>query len=147
MPQQQKSNLEQAKDFVSEMNAKAEELYVVRQNLNTREERFKKETDELYMQEAALKAELLTSMKAVGLKSVKVSNGDSFIISKRPAIEVLNESSFNLWAIKQKLVKPDLEKIKAHLKSLVKMGKELPLSVEFTNRDSVSVRKAGSKEE
>ena len=89
--------------------------------------------------------ELLEDLKTVGLKSIKVASGDSFFISNRPGVEVKNEIAFNAWAIKEKLVKPDTERIKAFLKGLVDRKVKLPPCVEFTNRDSISIRKAAKE--
>ena len=127
------------------MKKKAELLYLTRQSLGSIEERFKEETDSLYKHEAELKAELLEDLKTVGLKSIKVASGDSFFISNRPGVEVKNEIAFNAWAIKEKLVKPDTERIKAFLKGLVDRKVKLPPCVEFTNRDSISIRKAAKE--
>lgn len=137
-----KINIDAAKSFVKEMNDMAEELYQVRVSLNTQEERFKRETDDLYNKEAFIKAQLLERLKAVGLKSVKVSSGDSWFISKKIGVSVLNELSFNAWATKNKLVKPDIEKAKDFLKKMIENKKELPPCVEFVDKDSISIRKS-----
>lgn len=137
-----KSQLDSAKAFMQEMNDLAEELYKVRSDLSTREERFAKETDENYAKEALLKAQLLERLKAVGLKSVKVSSGDSWFISNRPSVEVLQEHNFNAWAVEQNLVKPDTDKIKAKLKAMVEKNETLPPSVRLVDRDSISIRKS-----
>lgn len=136
-----KSKLDSARSFMDDMNKLAEELYSVRQSLNTREEEFKKKTDDLYTKEAELKAILLEQLKAVGLKSVKVASGDSWFISNRPSVEILKESEFTAWAIEQNLVKPDSERIKQKLKDIVAHGGELPSSVRLVDRDSISIRK------
>lgn len=133
--------IDAVKSFMAEMNDTAESLYKVRSELNNREEKFKKETDEMYNLEALLKSQLLEKMKAVGMKSVKVESGDSWIISKKPAVEILNEAEFTVWAIKNKLIMPDKTKIKNKLQTMVKNNEELPLCVEFTNNDSISIRK------
>lgn len=138
----QNKKTEQAKSFFDEMNKLAEELYAVRMNLRTREEKFDAETKTLYDEEALLKKELIERLKSVNLSSVKVSNGDAWYISKRPGVVVLNEALFNRWALENRLAKPDLDLVKARLKTMVKEGKELPSMVEFIVQDTISIRKA-----
>lgn len=137
-----KSELDSAKDFMKGMNELAEELHKVRIDLNTREERFEKETSENYAKEALLKSQLLERLKAVGLKSVKVSSGDSWFISNRPSVEILQEKTFNAWAEEKGWVKPDSENIKQNLKIMIDRGMELPSCVRLVDRDSISIRKS-----
>lgn len=142
-----KTTTDHAKTFMAEMNTLAEELYVVRQGLNTREERFKEETSTLYEKEAVLKADLLERLKAVGLTSVKVSSGDTWFISKRPVVDVKNELALQAWAIDQKLVKPDQDKIKARLKDMVAEKVDLPTFLGLSDRETISIRKAEVKKQ
>lgn len=140
-------NQKAAANFMAEMHKKSEELYKVRQLLNTREEEFKKNTEEWYEKEKTIKAELLDSLKTLGLTSIKVSSGDSFCITKRKSVDVLDDQLFTKWAISEHLVIPDKLKIKAKVESLVKGGTELPTFMKLVEFDSISVRKAKEKEE
>lgn len=75
MAKKAKSDIEQAKSFMDGMNALAEKLYAVRQNLSNKEQAFKELTDELYKSEAELKGELLEQLQAVCSTRHRFENG------------------------------------------------------------------------
>lgn len=55
---------------------------------------------------------------------------------------MLNEASFREWAIKEKLVKPDNDRIKDRLKDMVEKKADVPSCVALTTKDSISIKKA-----
>lgn len=124
---------------MGDLSTKAERLYKVRKALVTREERFKKETETLFAEEAALKADVLDGLKSVNLASVRVRSGDTFFITKRKSFAITNPISMQKWAMKNRLVVPDKDLVKQKLKKLVELNK-LPDFAELTEVDTISVR-------
>lgn len=133
---------EAAASFMKDLKDKAEKLYSVRRELNTREEAYKLQTDHLFQEEAKLKAEILEGMNAIGTKSIKVDSGDSFYVSKSHGVEITNERAAIEWATAHRLVNVDKTLMKAKLKSMAEKGEQLPEGFKLYERDTISVRKA-----
>jgi hypothetical protein len=132
---------EQAKQFIADMNAKAEELYTVRAELSTREEEYKQKTDNLFAREAELRAKILEDLRTIGLKSIKVTAGDSYFISKREKYLPKDLMKFDRWARENNLVTINNEMVKTHLGRM----ETLPDFIEKVETESISVRKAPTK--
>lgn len=136
------SNANAAAGFMKELHDKAEKLRETRAWLSKREEQFKKDTEEHFALEASLKGELLQGLKVLGLKSVKVSTGESVIISTRKSFAFSNEIAMTKWAQENNLVRPDKELMKQKLTGLLSEGEKLPKFVEVVESESISLKKA-----
>lgn len=130
--------------FMGDLNAKAERLRQARKLLATREERYRKETEDLFREVATLKAAVLQGLKMVGLSSVKVRGGDTYFIAKRPTFEIKNPLSLRSWAVKQHLVRVDKEALHTRLLDLSRK-KKLPSFVVKREMETISVRKPDQK--
>lgn len=136
----------QTAKYIADMNGRAEELHRVRGELQTREERYKQETDDLFKREAELREQLLEDLKVIGLKSIKVVAGDSYFISKRIKYLAKSVIHFESWARENNLVKIDNEMVKTYLWRVESHGEQLPDFIEKVESDSISVRKAPAKD-
>lgn len=131
----------QAVKFVSEMNKVAEKLSKTRDEIRTREESWKKETDQLFADEKALKELLLQNLKTIGLQSVKVASGESYYISTTNDFKFPDPLVEEKWARENRCVRIDRTVLKQHLREAYKKD-ELPEGVEVTERETINVRKA-----
>ena len=140
------SNASAAADFMKELHEKAEKLREVSAWLREREEMFKQETDAKFAEQDLLRSELLSALKTLGLSSVKVASGDSFIISKRKSFQFENEIALIKWATQHKLVTPDKMLVKQKLTKLLGTP-EFPEFAKVVEQESITVRKAAGKED
>lgn len=137
-----KTLAELTREFIEkEVQPKAERLAEVRALLDDREERFKKETDELYQEEANLKALLLGKLKEAGMTQVKVKNGNTVGIIPSKRIEVLNEAAALVWAAKNMLVSINKTLVKSKLNDMMKANEPLPEFVRLEEGESISIKK------
>ena len=137
-----KTLAELTREFIEkEVQPKAERLAEVRSLLDDREERFKKETDDLYQEEALLKALLLGKLKEAGMTQVKVKNGNTVGIIPSKRIEVLDETMALVWAAKNMLVSINKTLVKSKLNEMMKANEPLPEFVRLEEGESVSVKK------
>lgn len=133
------NNAAAAADFMKGLHSKAEKLKETREFLAQREEEYKKMTDEAFATEKKLKEELLGDLKTLGLKSVKVANGDSFFISPRKSFIIKNEIAMMKWAELNKLMKPDTILLKQKLEACFKSN-ALPSFAEVEVKESISFK-------
>ena len=137
----------QAQDFIAAMNATAEKLAQVRFDLNTQEERFKMETDNLYAEEKALKEELMGALKTVGLSSVKVASGEAYSISRVPTFHFKNPLAEDSWAREHRCVRIDRTMLGQMLRKDFDRGALDTDLVEVGERETISIRKPKAKKE
>lgn len=129
-----------AANFVAEMNARAERLAEVRGKLREREEQYKADTDAWFAEERQLKEQLLADLKTIGLKSIKTTSGESYVISTTHAYEARNPLELERWATEQRLVRVDRELIKSKLRTLDRAG-QLPEFITVIDKETISIRK------
>jgi hypothetical protein len=143
-----KTLAELTKEFIEkEVQPKAERLAEVRGLLDDREERFKKETDELYHEEALLKSLLIGKLKESGLTQVKVKNGNTVAIIPSKRIEVLDEAQALVWSAKNMLVSINKTLVKSKLNEMMKANEPLPDFLRLEEGESISVKKPKPKAE
>lgn len=130
-----------AVNFVDAMKATAEKLATVRADLNTREERFKAETNELYASEKALKEELMAALKTLGLSSIKSSTGENYSISRVPTFKFLNPLEEDRWARENRCVRVDRTMLGQMLRKQYDAGKLDTTLVEVGERETISIKK------
>ncbi len=135
-----------AADFVAAMNTSAERLAEVRLLINGREEAFKKETDDLYNEEKALKEDLLVALKTIGLSSVKTSSGESYVISHKHRFGVKNPIALEDYARKERCVTIDKKALNQRFAKAFKEG-TLPDFVTPEPYETISIRGAKKEEE
>lgn len=135
-----------AKEQVALINSSAERLSEVRKLINTREERFKEETDALYAEEKQLKADVLLGLKDIGLVSVRTEGGDSYYISKTQDFIPKNPLAYEKWAKESGLVRIDSSMAKTKLRELLKKD-QVPDFIEVRPRETISVKTAKKETE
>jgi hypothetical protein len=141
-----KTLAELTKEFIEkEVQPKAERLAEVRGLLDDREERFKKETDELYHEEALLKSLLIGKLKESGLTQVKVKNGNTVAIIPSKRIEVLDEARALVWSAQNMLVSINKTLVKTKLNAMMEANEPLPDFLRLEEGESISVKKPKPK--
>ena len=137
-----KTLAELTREFIDkEVQPKAERLAEVRSLLDDREERFKKETDELYQEEANLKALLLGKLKEAGMTQVRVKNGNTVGIIPSKRVEILSEAAALVWAAKNMLVSINKTLVKTKLNDMMKANEQLPDFIRLEEGESISIKK------
>ena len=136
-----------AKEEVELMNTSAERLAYVRSQIRSREERFKEETDEFYLEEKQLREDILLGLRTMGLKSVGTSSGESYYISKTNDFEVTNPLEYENWARAERCVTVDKKAVRQRLTALLKAGNIMPTFVKVNERETINVRSAKEKTE
>lgn len=148
MSKPKQSLAEMTKEFIDkEVQPKAERLAEVRALLDDREERFKKETNDLYEEEGVLKALLLGKLKEAGMTSVKVKNGNTVAIIPSKRVEILSEADALLWAAKNMLVSINKSLVKTKLNAMMEANEKLPDFIRLEEGESVSIKKPKPKAE
>lgn len=135
-----------AKEEIDLMNKSAERLSYVRGQIRSREERFKEETDALFVEERALREDLLVGLKMMGLSSVRTSSGDSYVLAKTHDFEISNPLAFETWARDNRCVTIDKRAAKQRLLASFKEG-TLPEFAKPVDKETISVRSAKKEEE
>lgn len=134
------------REFIDkEVQPKAERLAEVRSLLDTREERFKVETNDLYEEEKVLKELLLGKLKEAGMTSVKVKNGNTVAIIPSKRVEILNEPLALKWAAEHMLVSFNKTLMKSKLNEMMDNKYPLPAFVRLEEGESVSIKKPKPK--
>lgn len=127
------------KNFVEEVKTTGEELAAVRLEIRSREERWKEETDHLYQREKALKEKMLEDLRGAGLASLKVSNGETFSISKTFDYRIINPIAYDTYARENRCVRVDSTAVKQRIRKAVEAGEKLDF-LELTERETISIR-------
>lgn len=128
-----------AKEHMDLLKEKAARLAEVRSLIGTREEAFKKETDDLYSEEKALREEILLGLKGVGLNSIRTDAGESYAITRTQDFVPTNPIAYEQWARDNRCVRVDARIAKQRLRDLFKKG-EVPSFIEVQERETISIR-------
>lgn len=119
---------------------KAEQLYALRQQINEREEKMRAEVEALKTARDALQDELVASLDDIGIKSIKVTSGDSFTLASRKGFRILNETRALAFAKEHNAVKVD----SLALAKIIEKEEMKPDWAEAVESKYISVRKAKS---
>lgn len=125
------------KPTIQDITNKAEKLYEVRDIISELEEESKKMIQKYKDQRDVLQTELIADMNDVGLASIKVKSGESYIKSIKKGIAVSNEALAFKWALQNKAVKPDL----IVAAQIIKEMKSPPAGFKVVETEFISVRK------
>jgi hypothetical protein len=116
----------------------AEKLAEIRGAINDIEAAAKEKTDVLKAEREALQEALIADLKKEGLTSIKTNAGESYILSTRKGINIVNDALALDWAIKNRAISIDRRMVAS---KLVKAG-EIPQGFELVETEFISVRGA-----
>lgn len=116
----------------------AEQLAAIRAEINAIEEATKLQTDALKAKREVLQVALIADLKKEGLASIKTSGGDSYILSKRKGVNIINDALAMQWAIDNRAISIDRRVVAARLAK----AEELPQGFEMVETEFISVRGA-----
>src|SRR5947209_8245026 len=85
----------------------AEQLASLRAEINAIEEAAKAKTDVLKARREELQEALIVDLKKEGLASIKTSAGESYILSTRKGINIVNDALALTWAIENRAISID----------------------------------------
>jgi hypothetical protein len=122
---------------IQNLTTKAEMLYQVRKEIEKIETEAAEKTAKLKEERDALQVLLISDMNKIGLKSVKVANGDLFTKASRKGVDITNEIEAMKWAIEKRAVNIN----KAMVASLLKEEKEMPTGFQLVETEYISVKK------
>jgi hypothetical protein len=130
--------------IIERIKGNAEELAAIRAQINEIEEATKAQTDALKEKREELQLSLIADLKKEGLASIKTAAGESYILSKRKGINIVNDTLALQWAIENRTISIDRRMV------ATKLGKvdQMPAGFELVETEFISVRGAkASKDE
>jgi hypothetical protein len=129
---------------IDRIKANAEQLADIRAEVNAIEAAAKVQVDALKVKRDELQAALIAELKKEGLASIKTRAGDSYILTKRKGVNIINEALAMQWAVDNQAVSIDRRLVASRLSK----AEELPLGFEMVETEFISVRGAkASKDE
>jgi hypothetical protein len=130
--------------IIERIKENAEELANIRAAINMLEEATKAQTDSLKAKRDEIQLSLIADLKKEGLASIKTNSGESYILSTRKGVNIVNDMLAMKWAIDNRAISIDRRMVAA------KLGKsdEMPDGFELIETEFISVRGAkASKDE
>ena len=127
-----------ASTIIKRIQDYAEGLYNLRQEISKLEEENKVKLDALKVERDAVQALLMADMEKNSLSSLKVKSGDSFSLSTRKGIEVVDEAHALKWSMDNYAVSINKVLVAQKLKDV----EELPKCFKAVETKFISVRKA-----
>lgn len=127
-----------AAKIIERITEKAEKLYQIRQLIEKKEEECKRELESLKTERDVIQELLLISLNKQGLKSIKVSSGDSIYKGTRRGVTIINEFRALEWAKENGAVNIDKVMVAQKLKDAT----TIPSGFELVQTEFISVRKA-----
>ena len=124
-----------------------EKLYEARQAINAADQEYDKKVSGLKEQRDLFQQELVDSLKKVGISSIRVNSGDSFVLARKPRYAFTSETLALKWATENHCVRPDSELVRQKLNDQRKAGAELPSFVKVEETEYISVIKAKKENE
>jgi hypothetical protein len=130
--------------IIERIKENAEELANIRASINEIEEAAKAQTDALKAKREDLQLSLIADLKKEGLASIKTNSGESYILSKRKGVNIVNDVSALNWAIDNHAISIDRRIVAAKLAKV----DDMPAGFELVETEFISVRGAkASKDE
>jgi hypothetical protein len=130
--------------IIERIKDNAEQLAAIRAQINEIEEAAKERTDVLKAAREALQTALIADLKKEGLASIKINTGESYILSERKGVNIINDALALKWAIENHAVSIDRRMVATKLAKV----DEMPKGFELVKSEFISVRGAkASKDE
>lgn len=123
----------------------AEQLYIVRKEVQDIEEETKKKLAPLKSARTNLQAQLIEMLDEIGIKSIKTESGESYSKAERKGASIVDVRKALAWARENGAVSIDKRMAEQKLKALLKNGKELPEGFEIATSSYITVRKPSKK--
>ena len=123
---------------IERIKGNAERLAAIRAQINEIEAAVKLQTDALKAEKEDIQSSLIADLKKEGLASIKTNNGESYILSKRKGVNIVNEAVAINWAIDNRAISIDRRIVAAKLAKLDVM----PDGFELVETEFISVRGA-----
>jgi hypothetical protein len=123
---------------IERIKGNAELLADLRAQINAIETTAKMQTDELKAKRDVLQNALIEDLKNEGLASIKTDAGESYILSKRKGVNIVNDALALTWAIENRAISIDRRVVAARLGKL----DEMPKGFELVETEFISVRGA-----
>jgi hypothetical protein len=129
---------------IERIKENAEQLAAIRAEISEIENAAKAKTDVLKAKREDLQMALIADLKKEGLASIKTSAGDSYLLSKRKGVNIVNEALALTWAIENRAISIDRRMVATRLAK----SDEIPDGFELVETEFISVRGAkASKDE
>ena len=129
--------------IIERIKGNAEQLAAIRAQINEIEQAAKAQTDALKAKREELQLSLITDLKKEGLASIKTDAGESYILSKRKGVNIVNDALALTWAIENRAVSIDRRIVATKLAKT----DELPDGFELVETEFISVRGAKASNE
>jgi hypothetical protein len=130
--------------IIERIKENAEELANIRAAINLLEEATKAQTDGLKAKRDEIQLSLIADLKKGGLASIKTNSGESYILSKRKGVNIVNDMLAMKWAIDNRAISIDRRIVATRLSK----ADEIPDGFELVETEFISVRGAkASKDE
>jgi len=130
--------------IIERIKGNAEQLAAIRAQISEIEAAAKAQTDALKTQREDLQLSLIADLKKEGLASIKTDAGESYILSKRKGVNIINDALALRWAIENRAISIDRRMVATRLAKV----EEMPQGFELVETEFISVRGAkASKDE
>ena len=124
--------------IINRIKENAEQLAAIRAQINEIEDAAKSQTDVLKNQREELQMALIADLKKEGLASIKTNAGDSYILSKRKGVNIVNDALALNWAIENRAISIDRRMVATRLAK----AEDIPPGFELVESEFISVRGA-----
>jgi hypothetical protein len=129
--------------IIDRIKGNAEQLAAIRSEISEIEDGAKAKTDLLKAKREDLQMALIADLKKEGLASIKTSAGDSYLLSKRKGVNIVNDALAMEWAIQNRAIMIDRRMVATRLAK----ADEIPLGFEMVETEFISVRGAKAPKE
>ena len=130
--------------IIERIKNNAEQLADIRAQICAIEAATKVQTDALKAKREDLQMALIADLKKEGLASIKTDAGESYILSKRKGVNIVNDALALKWAIENRAITIDRRMVATRLAKV----DEMPQGFELVETEFISVRGAkASKDE
>jgi hypothetical protein len=122
--------------IIERIKENAEQLAAIRAEIGDIEDAAKAKTDVLKAKREDLQMALIADLKKEGLASIKTSAGDSYLLSKRKGVNIVNDALAMEWAIENRAITIDRRMVATRLAK----ADEIPDGFELVETEFISVR-------
>jgi hypothetical protein len=129
--------------IIDRIKGNAEQLAAIRSEISEIEDGAKAKTDVLKAKREDLQMALIADLKKEGLASIKTSAGDSYLLSKRKGVNIVNDALAMEWAIENRAITIDRRMVATRLAK----ADEIPDGFELIETEFISVRGAKASKE